>query len=413
MTEQVAQQDTSDESVENLSSMFSEAFSGTQAQAEPAAPAAPEPASQPASDFVSPASQPAPTQPAPTLAQEPAAQVDPFQQLTENARRLGIATDGVQSADQLAAAMLRQIEQMQPHVRVAQEIAPYADEFREYVESRNKPTPQSPAQAQQSAIDEWNASEYFANQYGGPVFSDKHRQLVESGQVIKDPESGLWAARPGFEAVVGSDIPELNAAQTHVAKFWQGLTSANPYEKFFNVMQEPLLRQVRQEVEKMITGREQTTQVVSEIQRFENEHKTWLYQTDPMTGQAAPSENGKQFFATIADLKAKGVTDQKAILNIAARIHGLGSVPTQPVAQQPAAPQPSMLPQQPPSPLQALQQQAAATKQSFLESAAQRAGYSPNYTADVTSPTPAAPEVSDQAELDSFFTNAMRRSNAG
>jgi hypothetical protein len=414
-TEQNESQDIQTDDLENLGSMFSEALSG---QAQPEVPTQTEPQqpeqvrtepTQPIQQQPEPVAQPAPA-PAPA---QPAAQVDPFQQLAENARRLGITVDGVQSADQLAAAMLKQIEQMQPHVRVAQEIAPYADEFRQYVASRNNPVPPPVTPQQQAANDEWNAGEYFAKQYGGPVFTDQHRQVLESGYVERNPDTGLWMAKPGYEAVVADKLPELNAAQSHMTRFWQGLSSSNPYEKFFSVLQEPLLRQVRQEVEKMVAGREQVSREVSTVERFENEHKGWLYQTDPMTGQTVPSDRGKQFFATVADLKSKGMTDHMAILDVASRIHNVNAQPTQVIASpvaQPTQPQP---PAAQPSALQMLQQQAAATRQTFLESAAQRAGYSPSYTADVTSPSPAAPEVSDQAELESMFSNALRRASAG
>lgn len=333
-----------------------------------------------------------------------------FSQLAEHARRLGISVDGMQSEGQLAAAVLSQIERMQPQVRMAQDMAPYADEFRQYVNNKQAP-PQAPAQAPAPVSkDQWDAAEYFDKQYGGPVFKNEHRELVESGQVIRDPESGDWTARPGYEALVAASLPGLNAAQTHMSKFWQTLSSANPYEKFYGVLKEPLVRDVRSLVGELLAEREQATKQTDVVSQFENEHRSWLYQTDPSSGRSVPTDRGQQFFQTVAELRTSGISEPSRAIEIASRMLGVTAQATSQLAVVPVTPAAAVPPV--PSAIQSLQNQAAQTKQSFLDGAKQRAGYAPSYSSPVGTGSESAPEVFSPNELDSMFTNALRVASA-
>jgi hypothetical protein len=255
--------------------------------------------------------------------------------------------------------------------------------------------------AQPTTQDEWNATEYLNKQYGGPVITPEHHALVDSGYVERDDAPGLWVAKAGYESAVGSKLAELNAAQAHVGKFWQNLSSSNPYEKFYNVLREPLVREVQSVVDRLLSEREQVTKQVDVVSRFEDENKSWMYQTDPLTGRSVPSQRGSEFFSTVSELRESGINDPAKVIALASKIHGVGQQQAQPVqAVQPVAqPQPPVAP-------------APANNQSFLESAMQRAGYSPSYSSPVGTGSEAAPEVVSQNELDSLFTNALRVASA-
>ena len=383
--------DQTEGSLESLFSDSARSLRDAVPQEQPAAEAPIEPVAQPAEQPVQPSS---------------------LDMLLGQARELGIPVDGMQSEADLASAVIEQIKSMQPHVRFAQQ---------QYAQQRApQPVaapPQAPAQpaGQQN---QWDAKTYLNEKYGGPAWKPEFQSAIESGMVSRDPETGLWASLPGYEASTQQVLGEMNAAQQHSAKFWQGLAASNPYESFYEVLREPLLREVESRVSEALRREQETTQRLTFVEQFEQDNSQWLYAVDPSTGQQVPTEQGGKFLDVIDEYRAKGITDPKDLLEIAQLKMGI----QQPVTQPPAQQAPQQATQQPASPIQqAWQQQSGAQqpvagqvpapaepKQSFIDSALQRASHSPSASGTVTDD---APQVMSEGDLNSLFERAFRQAS--
>jgi hypothetical protein len=310
-----------------------------------------------------------------------------FEELLEQAQGLGLNVNDYKSEAALARGVLEHLQKQQPYVSYAQQLLPYADDIKSYFETIKQPRRPEPEPTPQTE-EEWTAQRYFQEKYGGPGWKDDFNQAINSGLVQRDPETGMWVASPGQELAAGGILQELNRAQQHTSKFWQGLASKNPYEQFYDVLKEPILREVERRVEEIVGQREATTKQRDVVSDFETKHAFWMYATDPVSGQRVPTDAGREFFGTVSDLRENGISDPVKLLQLASKIHGIGSE----AKEQPKAAVPS-------------QQEPSQKQQSFLESARKRAQHTPSARQrggdDV-------PQVVSEGDLESLFSRAYR-----
>lgn len=349
-----------------------------------------------------------------TAASEPAAPVvEPptiqSAELLAAAKDLGISTDGMKTAEDLALASLRKLHESAPMLNYAQQLLPYADQIREFFASREGQAGQQNQPAGQQ--EEWTPDSHFNQLWGGPQWDSQFTEAINSGMVQRDPATGLWQSAPGYEVITGSMIEPLNAAHRHATSFWTELSRSNPYQKFYQAMEEPMRRAWKQDMEEFLQTREQEAATSNDIAQFEKQHEALLYKTNPVTGRREPTEHGNALLSSIDRINRAQTPQEK--LAIAVELAGIGKQaaqqPAQPVAAaQPAQPAPAV-PAQQAAPAQPV---AAAptdqrSQQSFLDGALRVASHSPgsNGSGDAMGTAPVQMEAN---ELGNFFINQFR-----
>lgn len=316
---------------------------------------------------------------------------DLSEDLIKEAKEAGLDPSQYKTGAELALATMRHLREMQPLVSYARQIAPHADEIREFLTKKDQAVPKEPES--QKPTDEFDASKYLQEQYGGPVWKSEFDRAISAGQVRIDENTGTWSSAPGYEVLVGSLVAEMNAVQGHATQFWRDVAKGNPYERFFGVMKEPLLREVERRVQEALTGREEKTATESYVQTFERENASWLYSTDPKTGGQVLTDRGQEFVRATAEAQELfGMQDPVHRIKYAQRVLGV----TSPAKQE----QPTVA-----------QQPVKKEDRSFLESAKRRASHSPS--ASVRQNGEAVPQVVTENDLDNLFVNAHRQSVSG
>lgn len=313
-------------------------------------------------------------------------------ELIAEARAAGLDPSQYTSEAELARATMRHLREMQPLVSYAKTMTPYADEIRDFLNKRGE-APKADVKAD-SKTDEFDAGKYFQDQYGGPTWKPEFDRIISAGQVRIDDTTGAWAAAPGHEALVGSLVLEMNNVQGHTNAFWRDIAKGNPYERFFGVMKEPLLREVERRVQDALSGQQERTAKESYVQSFERENSTWLYSIDPQTGQQVLSDRGQEFIKASNEARDEfGIEDASARIKYAQRVLGVG---------QQSAPQ---------TPTKAADQAVVPEKQeskSFLDTAKRRAEHG-GASASVRQNSEAVPQVVTENDLDSMFISAQRQ----
>jgi hypothetical protein len=334
-------------------------------------------------------------------------------ELLAAAKDLGISTDGMKSSEDLAIASMRKLHESMPLLNYAQQLLPYADQIQEFFASRDRQA----AQPQEvPAQEEWTPESHFTQMWDGPQWSPQFTEAINSGMVERDPTTGLWTSAPGYEVITGSMLEPLNNAHRHATSFWTDLSRSNPYQKFYEAMEEPLRRTIRSDIEEMLRQREQEAATTNDITSFERQHEAELYRTNPVTGRREPTDQGRLLLGSIERINSAQTPQEK--LAIAIELAGMNkSAPAQVVAQPPV--QAAPVPQQA-VPQQAVSQQAAPvqaapvapqtdqrSQQSFLEGALRVASHSPssNGSGDAMGTAPVQMEAN---ELGNFFVNQFR-----
>jgi hypothetical protein len=334
-------------------------------------------------------------------------------ELLNAAKDLGISTDGMKSAEDLAVASMRKLHESMPLLNYAQQLLPYADQIREFFASRNgqqEPQPQT-----QSTEAEWTPSSHFTKLWGGPQWDGQFTEAINSGMVERDPSTGLWRSAPGYEVITGSMLEPLNAAHRHATNFWTDLSRSNPYEKFYQAMEEPLRRTIRSDIEEMLRQREQEAATTNEITSFEKQHEAELYRTNPVTGRREPTEKGQLLLGSIERINRAQTPQEK--LAIAIELAGMNkqvqpqspsqavapAVATQQVVQQQAA----VPAQTQAAPVQAAPAADQRSQQSFLEGALRVASHSPSSSGSGDA-MGTAPVQMEAIELGNFFVNQFK-----
>lgn len=360
---------------------FESAFTQANA-APPAASSAPATAQPP----VSPAP---PASPAPTAAPTPAAaapapaapQIPASNPFYEQAKKLGIATDGFKSNDDLVKALLSHAEQQAPFVQLG----------RQSLTARPQ-APPPPAAPAAPAEKPWSLDDHFAGLWKVPEWKPEYQTLIDRG-LVAIGERGLYEATdPALAAYVMPLLNDLNEAYLSQIEARQNLFNGNPLKNIHDGLYPAIERQIMARVEEALSGRFEQVQQADALETFEAENKAWLYDA---TGNF--TEHGQKFLNAVQSLREGGMTDPGKLIAFAKQI-----VP--PPAATPAA-SPAAAPQAPtvtapPTP-----------QESFLQDAAQRASHSPQPNG--SAPQMNAPVTVEESELNSMFNKALSTQRAG
>ena len=353
---------------------------------------APDPAAEPAAVTEAPAE---------TVVETPTIQ---SAELLSAARDLGISTDGMKSSEDLAIASMRKLHESMPLLNYAQQLLPYADQIQEFFASRDRQA----AQPQEvPAQEEWTPESHFTQMWDGPQWSPQFTEAINSGMVERDPTTGLWTSAPGYEVITGSMLEPLNNAHRHATSFWTDLSRSNPYQKFYEAMEEPLRRTIRTDIEEMLRQREQEAATTNDIASFERQHEAELYRTNPVTGRREPTDQGQLLLGSIERINRAQTPQEK--LAIAIELAGMNKRPQQTEPVQ-AVPVPQQAVPQQAAPVQAAPVAPPTdqrSQQSFLEGALRVASHSPssNGSGDAMGTAPVQMEAN---ELGNFFVNQFK-----
>lgn len=384
----------------DLSRMFSDAASApSEPEPQETAPVAVEPTEAIATDSVVADDSVATEAPVATGVEPPTIQ---SAELLAAARDLGISTDGMKSTEDLAIASMRKLHESQPLLNYAQQLLPYADQIREFFAAREGQSVQPP-QAE-PAQEEWTPDSHFNQLWDGPEWNAQYTEAINSGMVERDPSTGLWRSSPGYEVITGSMLEPLNSAHRHATSFWTDLSRSNPYQKFYQAMEEPMRRAWKQDMEEFLTTRERDAATSNDIASFERQHEAELYRTNPVTGRREPTEQGQMLLGSIDRINRAQTPQEK--LAIAIELAGMNK---QAQSQQAAPVQQQAVPQQA-APVQAAPVAPPTdqrSQQSFLDGALRVASHSPssNGSGDAMGTAPVQMEA---LELGNFFVNQYK-----
>jgi len=359
--------------------------------AAPAVPPSPTPAPEPQAQA---SQQSAPAAPTP-------APVSPWAQAAEAA---GLSHDGL-NEEQLAQAVRDYIGSTRPYVAYGQQVAPYADQIREFFERQGQPaTPAAAASDGKPAPEEWSEERYFQEKWDAPKWDNSYTFAIQQGMVQRNQDTGLYEAAPGYESLVIGLLPGLNQAASFTAQQWQDITRGNPYRQFYDVLAEPMRRQWQSDMQKLIAEEFERYGVSQHVNSFEAENASWLYTVDPQTGNRVLTPQGQTFYQEIETLQEAGVTDPQRLITLAMR-HISASTPL--VAPQSGAPDAATQPPPVPAPAASPQVASAAQQATFLQNALQRASHSPQ-AGGYVQPAPDHPVTVNEQELGNMFVTEFR-----
>lgn len=353
----------------NLDTAFSDAAKG----AEPAPPA--QTASPPPESVAAPQAPAAPVessqQPTP---QAPAAPIAPVANpLFDRAKSLGL--DGFKSEAELAAALLDQVQNLRPYASYGQQLLPHSERIQKLLAEQEAPQPAA-------AADEWAPEKYFGEKWQMPKWESSYDYAIQAGIVVKDPETGTFVPAAGKEALAMPILPGMNAAITQKAQQVRDLFEGNPFEKFFDVLREPMQRQWKADFQEFFQQQLAEQRTSEAVSRIEKEITPKAVSVDPVTGQQVITPWGQKYFA-ISDSLA-GLGDPQKIHDMAIKMMGEQAAPAAAPAN-PAA--------------------VSADKQrAFVDDALARARHSPSAGGYVQA-GPHDPIHVQQAELDTMFSS--------
>jgi len=393
---------------------FQNAFSDAQNQADNAAQTPeqstpPEPQSTPpqqvdTSQNVAPEPQP------PQPPQQPPA--EPTQSdIAQAAARAGINVDGRDDADimnELATGYAR----MRPYANWAESLAPHIDDINTLIQQKASGQQQQ-QQEPASREDEWSPDQYFQQQWDAPQWDRQFDIAIQNGYVRQN-DKGMFEPTPGFEQMAMGLVPKMNDALRANHDLWQDITRGNPYERFHNVLREPLQREWRQDMQAMIAEELARRDAHRTVNQFEQDNAEWLFTQANGSEQSQLSDMGRRFYAAVDELQKGGLADAQQIMNYALAAVGKGpyaqSQPEQQTPPQSNQTTPDPAPATPNSP--PAQQQPPSPQQSFLQNALERAAHSPNAGGFTQQDPESHPVNITEGELNSLFVEASRSSNS-
>lgn len=370
---------------DNLQTMFTQAA----AQQQPPTQVAPE-----AATVGFPAA-PAPLPVATPPAQSPS-------QYAAQAAELGIELPATATDAEVAAAVMARYQQIAPVAQFGQSMLPYADQMNEFFRAQGT-APPSVAQQPGTGPAEWTPQAHFQKLWNVPQITPEMKFAIDQGMVLRDDESGLMKPRPGMEMMVAPILHGLNQALNYQRQQWQEIMQANPYEKFYGAMQEPIEKLIDQRVQEKLNGYQSQVQNVSTVNQFEQQNQQWLYQQNANGGRMLTPVG--QYFTQLYQAKQGSwsgtnedlLRDCRDLTELAV----MRSRATQP-APAPVAPPPNGNGQYP-NPAQVSQQR----QQSFLQTALTQAAHAPNGGANPVQ-SASGPIVVTPGELESMFVNDFR-----
>ena len=372
---------------ENLQTMF------TQAASQPQQPVNPLPGAVPGGFSAAPAPPPAAfVPPAPS-------------QYAAQAAQLGIELPATASDAEVAAAVMARYQQIAPAAQFGESMMPYADQMNEFFRAQGTVPAPSTAQQPGTGPAEWIPQAHFQKLWNSPAITPEMKFAIEQGMVLRDDESGMMKARPGMEMMVAPILHGLNSALNYQRQQWQEIMQANPYEKFYGAMQEPIEKLIDKRVQEKLNGYQSQVQDISTINQFEQTNAQWLYQPNANGGKMLTTEG--QYFTQLYQAKQgnwSGTNDE--LLRDCRDLTELAVIRSraqQPPAAPPVAPLNGNGNGQYPPPMQPVQQ----TRQSFWQTALQHASHVPSGGANPVQ-SAGGPIVVTPGELDSMFVNDFR-----
>ena len=304
--------------------------------------------------------------------------------LRDSARRLGLEVRDEDSPEELALAALQNIHAL----RLAQA---------QLAQAQAKPP--APAPVEPTPEKGWSADDHFQKQWG-VNWTPEFDQAIASGIVVQDPETNLYVAKPGYEVLAQSILPNLNTAHKAIHDKWAKLTKGNLYQNVYEATRDPILREVERIVEERMARAQQQTQTMSVVDRFEQENASWMYATDPVTRQAQPTPEGQRLIQAVQASYASGETDSGRAIQWALQVTGLSDR----MGQRAVAATP------PPAPVQAAPTPNQSPQQSFLERARSANAYSPSASGPGTDP---GLQISSEDDLNNLFSRALQSQKRG
>ena len=306
--------------------------------------------------------------------------------------------------------MAQHIVKTRPYASYGQQMAPYADRIREYFDKQPQEpqAPAVPACQQPPAEEAWDEDQYFTAKWDVPEWNDTFTYAIQQGIVVRNPETGLFEAAQGSEALAMPILTGLNEVQVRNNQQWQNITRGNPYRQFYDVLREPLQNAWREDMRTFIAEESQRQAEEQRVNRFEADNANWLYSVDPQSGQQVLTSKGQVFYAEIANLRQRGITDPSTLLELASRLtgsNGAAPTPSQATTATPSAPSGPPIPVPPNNP----QAASAAQTQTFLQNALERASHTPS-SGGYSQVAPDNPVTVNESELNNMFLQDFRQS---
>lgn len=381
----------------------------------PPAETPPEPSGEPAASVPPAAPETQATPAAPAAPAEPAQPSFADSGLYARARSAGLDLDGVNDPNAFAEVLLDRYMAERP----------YADHGRASLAVGKRPEEQhnqgDPQRDTQEDNSEFDLDGHFSSLWSVPQVDDQAKFLIQSG-IVQLGEDGLFAAKPGYEAMALPVLNNLN--QAHVARQEQvkALFEGNFYQNIDKGLWPAVEHRVQKMLEERLGQRFQSYTQEQQAQGFEqqfiNENKNWLHDANGRL-----TADGEKFKETVAELREQGITDPRTLANYALKISGVNTNAGAQAAS-PGAPGPTLapntggqekprdgqgrfLPAGTPAPLG-----PQKTKQeSFMDDARRKASASSSQGSYTETGGDAV--VANEGELENMFTNDWKRYKEG
>jgi hypothetical protein len=313
--------------------------------------------------------------------------------LREQAAALGYDTSNYQDD----AALLRgltdsaaQQAQQAPYAQLGYQMAPYADKVPEFLQAQGQPAPAPEPEPQG-----FDAEQHFSGLWNRPDYDPTWDRMVQM-----DSDTGTYVG-------INPQVPlEVVQGVNKYADWMRGnqrtFFEENPYRTMYDAIREPLLNDMRQEMETA----QQSQQQNQNIADFEQQNAQYLWQHDAgnqpvydqMTGQPQMTPYGQRFYQNVDYYTQNGITDPQVLVHEAAKSAHYDLLTAQQAQQQQDQQQQAQQQQQ--------QQQPPPTPQeSFLDQALANSQHAPSAYSAASSPTP-APDPRSNGDMDDFFSKA-------
>ena len=216
----------------------------------------------------------------PPAAVSPASQPQPSAFATQ-AAELGIQLPATATDSEVFAAMQTRMKEIAPLAGYAQSLLPHADAINEFFATRGV-APQQPAAP---AGEEFDVEKHFKQHWNAPQLTPAMQTAIDSRMVVRDPDTGVMVAKPGYEVMVSPLLQDMNAAinweREAVREYFQG----NPIKKTYEALRDPLERLAEAAADRKLNAyiANQEAQRIEwetqqRIQQFEQQNETSLYQ---------------------------------------------------------------------------------------------------------------------------------------
>lgn len=321
------------------------------------------------------------------------------------------------AAIQALATRYQEYDQILPYAQYGYQVQPYRHVLERHMSGQGAQQPAAPQAPAAPQPEQWSPESHFKKLWSAPQYDPDWQHLVTF-----DPQTNRYV---GITPEVPMEIVQGVNNYSNWLKKQQREFFDNPYQRTFEAVREPLLREVQNVIQQTLQGQQQQQQLA----HFEQQNARVLYQADqngnlvvdPMTGQARMTPFGQRFYSHANHLFQQGLRDQGQIVELAKNL-ALGEFAVaeyQQRQQQPVAngsnghPAPNGAPpvngngQPAPAadPVAASQQQ----QQTFLQNALQRAGHVPSGGGGAAEDPSSDPTFETSLDMEGFLEREARR----